>query len=66
MRYALNNMQSVVSGMGSLTYENVFKVVDQPHPVTVAEIVARCAEGFNFQNLSACEAPRLIILLIQC
>lgn len=32
MRGALNNMQATIAGYGKLTYENVFKVCDQPKP----------------------------------
>lgn len=35
MRQAINNLQSTVSGFDFVNSENVFKVVDQPHPVTV-------------------------------
>lgn len=42
MRNALNNLQSTFAGFGIVTEETVFKVCDQPHPVTVREII-RCA-----------------------
>lgn len=45
MRHALNNLQATHSGPGSITAENVFKVVDQPHPLTVQKIVDFCASG---------------------
>lgn len=33
LRNALNNLQSTYAGLGSITVDNVFKVVDQPHPI---------------------------------
>lgn len=33
LRNALNNLQSTYAGLGAITPENVFKVVDQPHPI---------------------------------
>ena len=45
MRHALNNLQSTVSGFGYVSPENVFKVCDQPHPVTVKKILGACAAG---------------------
>jgi len=45
MRHALNNLQATFSGPGSITAENVFKVVDQPHPITVQKMIDYCVEG---------------------
>ena len=45
MRHALNNLQSTVAGFGAVTAENVFKVVDQPHPVVVSSILQNCQNG---------------------
>eukprot|EP00656_Telonema_subtile_P023868 TRINITY_DN2551_c0_g1_i2.p1 TRINITY_DN2551_c0_g1~~TRINITY_DN2551_c0_g1_i2.p1 ORF type:complete len:137 (-),score=35.79 TRINITY_DN2551_c0_g1_i2:59-469(-) len=42
MRHALNNLQATASGFGSITSENVFKVCDQPHPLTVRRILEAC------------------------
>lgn len=42
MRQAINNLQSTVSGFGFVNSENVFKVVDQPHPIVVQKIVEAC------------------------
>lgn len=39
MRQAINNLQSTVSGFGLVNGENVFKVVDQPHPLVVKEMI---------------------------
>ena len=45
MRHALNNLQSTVAGFGQVTQENVYKVVDQPHPVVIQKIIQDCAKG---------------------
>jgi len=45
MRQALNNLQATWSGLGAITAENVFKVVDQPHPTLVQAILQNCADG---------------------
>lgn len=42
MRNALNNLQSTFAGFGMVSEANVFKVCDQPHPLTVREVL-RCA-----------------------
>jgi len=45
LRTAINNLQSTVAGLGSVIPENVFKVVDQPHPITVQNIIRHCSHG---------------------
>jgi len=45
MRHALNNLQSTWAGSGAITAENVFKVVDQPHPIVVQKILETCVAG---------------------
>lgn len=45
MRNALNNLQSTAAGMGAVTAENVFRVVDQPHPKVVGRVVELCGKG---------------------
>jgi replication factor C subunit 2/4 len=45
MRNALNNMQSTYAGTDSITSENVFKVVDQPHPIAIQNILMTAAQG---------------------
>ena len=45
MRNALNNLQSTAAGVGAITAEAVFKVVDQPHPKVVGRIVELCGKG---------------------
>jgi len=47
MRQALNNLQATASGFGLVNSENVFRVCDQPHPLTVQKMIRMCAE----QNL---------------
>ena len=42
LRTALNNLQSTYAGLGSIDPANVFKVVDQPHPITVQTIIKNC------------------------
>ena len=45
MRQALNNLQATVSGFSMVTPDNVFKVCDQPPPLVVSKIVAKCADA---------------------
>jgi replication factor C subunit 2/4 len=45
LRHALNNLQSTSAGLGAITADNVFKVVDQPHPLTVKAIIDHCSRG---------------------
>lgn len=45
MRQALNNLQSTVSGFGLVSGDNVFKVVDSPHPVVVHAIMSACCRS---------------------
>lgn len=45
MRNALNNLQATFSGFKSVTRENVFKVCDQPHPGTMAQVLDFCMAG---------------------
>ncbi|XP_022096198.1 replication factor C subunit 2-like [Acanthaster planci] len=45
MRQAINNMQSTYSGFGVINSENVFKVCDEPHPILIKDMFARCIEG---------------------
>ena len=39
MRQALNNLQSTVAGYGLVNGENVFKIVDSPHPLVVKRML---------------------------
>ncbi|KAF8539765.1 P-loop containing nucleoside triphosphate hydrolase protein [Trichophaea hybrida] len=45
MRQAINNLQSTVAGFGFVSGDNVFKVVDTPHPIAVQTMVKACYEG---------------------
>lgn len=45
MRQAINNLQSTVSGFGFVSGDNVFKVVDSPHPIVVQAILKACNQG---------------------
>ncbi|EGX43828.1 hypothetical protein AOL_s00215g564 [Orbilia oligospora ATCC 24927] len=45
MRQAVNNLQSTVAGFGFVNGDNVFKVVDSPHPVAVQAMIKACYEG---------------------
>lgn len=42
MRQALNNLQSTYTGCGSITTDNVFKIVDIPHPQSITQILDSC------------------------
>ncbi len=44
MRQAINNLQSTAAGFGFVSGENVFKVVDSPHPIKVQAMVKACWE----------------------
>ncbi|KAI5303455.1 hypothetical protein KEM56_007526 [Ascosphaera pollenicola] len=45
MRQAVNNLQSTWAGFGFVSGDNVFRVVDSPHPVKVQAMVKACYEG---------------------
>lgn len=45
MRQALNNMQSTWSGVGFVSGDAVFRVVDSPHPIKVQAMLKACNEG---------------------
>lgn len=45
MRQAINNMQSTVAGFGLVNDVNVFRIVDQPHPLVIQKILLCCKEG---------------------
>lgn len=45
MRQAINNLQSTHSGFGFVSADNVFKVCDQPHPVTIQAMIRACIKG---------------------
>ncbi len=43
MRHAINNLQATHSGMGTVNGDNVFRVVDQPHPIIIKSILDAAA-----------------------
>lgn len=45
MRQAVNNLQSTFAGFGFVNGENVFRVVDSPHPVKVQAVLKACWDG---------------------
>jgi replication factor C subunit 2/4 len=45
MRQAINNLQSTWAGFGFVSGDNVFKVVDSPHPIKVQAMIKACWEG---------------------
>jgi len=45
MRQAINNLQSTHAGFGFLNGDNVFKVVDSPHPIKVQAMIKACHEA---------------------
>ncbi|EEP78282.1 activator 1 40 kDa subunit [Uncinocarpus reesii 1704] len=45
MRQAINNLQSTWAGFGFISGDNVFRVVDSPHPVKVQAMIKACYEG---------------------
>lgn len=45
MRQAINNLQSTVAGFGFVNDINVFKIVDQPHPLVIKKILASCCSN---------------------
>ena len=45
MRQAINNLQSTWTGVGFVSGESVFRVVDSPHPVRVQAMLKACVEG---------------------
>jgi replication factor C subunit 2/4 len=44
MRQAINNLQSTTAGFGFVNGDNVFKVVDSPHPIKVQVMIKACHE----------------------
>lgn len=45
MRQAINNLQSTVAGFSLVNGENVFKIVDSPHPLVVKKMLLKAANG---------------------
>lgn len=44
MRQAINNLQSTSAGFGFVSGDNVFRVVDSPHPVKVQAMLKACQD----------------------
>ncbi|KAF2225154.1 P-loop containing nucleoside triphosphate hydrolase protein [Elsinoe ampelina] len=44
MRQAINNLQSTAAGFGFVNGDNVFRVVDSPHPIKVQAMIKSCYE----------------------
>jgi replication factor C subunit 2/4 len=44
MRQAINNLQSTHAGFGFVNGDNVFRVVDSPHPIKVQAMIKACHE----------------------
>eukprot|EP01062_Namystynia_karyoxenos_P018194 TRINITY_DN16762_c0_g1_i1.p3 TRINITY_DN16762_c0_g1~~TRINITY_DN16762_c0_g1_i1.p3 ORF type:complete len:358 (+),score=141.67 TRINITY_DN16762_c0_g1_i1:93-1166(+) len=45
LRAAINTLQSCAAGFTVVNAEAVFKVVDQPHPTVVEDVIRDCAKG---------------------
>jgi len=45
MRQAINNLQSTHAGFGFVSGDNVFRVVDSPHPIKIQAMLKCCYEG---------------------
>ncbi|KAK9447791.1 P-loop containing nucleoside triphosphate hydrolase protein [Limtongia smithiae] len=45
MRQAINNLQSTVAGFGFVSDDNVWKIVDIPHPKDVVDLIKGCQTG---------------------
>jgi hypothetical protein len=45
MRQAINNLQSTWAGFGFVSGDNVFRVVDSPHPIKIQAMIKACWEG---------------------
>lgn len=45
MRQAINNLQSTYDGFEEITEANVFKVCDEPPPITIQKIIDNCLKG---------------------
>lgn len=50
MRQAINNLQSTVAGFGFVSDINVFKIVDQPHPLVIQKILSTCTQEKNIDD----------------
>ena len=53
MRQAINNLQSTVAGFGFVNDINVFKIVDQPHPLVIQRILIHCTKDRDIDRALA-------------
>ncbi|GAM85854.1 hypothetical protein ANO11243_038620 [Dothideomycetidae sp. 11243] len=53
MRQAINNLQSTHAGFGFVNGDNVFKVVDSPHPIKVQAMIRSCQQSKVDEALDA-------------
>ncbi|KAH3663987.1 hypothetical protein OGAPHI_004701 [Ogataea philodendri] len=51
MRQAINNLQSTFYGYGFVNSDNVYKIVDSPHPLVIAKMLRLCIKGDLDQGL---------------
>jgi replication factor C subunit 2/4 len=56
MRNALNSMQATNSGFGYISFENVFKVCDQPHPLKIKGALEHARQGKTKEAIDAVSA----------
>lgn len=78
MRQAINNLQSTWAGFGFVSGDNVFRVVDSPHPIKVQAMIKACWEGnvdsaldilnelWYVLSISRCLSILLLILMVRC
>lgn len=57
MRNALNNLQATVSAFSIVSFDNVFKVCDQPHPDILKDVIGKCLEC---QFSAACNCLKVL------
>ena len=57
MRNALNNLQATVSAFSIVSFDNVFKVCDQPHPDILKDVIVKCLEA---QFSAACNCLKVL------
>ena len=55
LRHALNNLQSTRAGLGAITADNVFRIVDQPHPELIRRVITHCNKGELRQAIAEVE-----------
>eukprot|EP01064_Diplonema_japonicum_P017028 TRINITY_DN2507_c0_g2_i4.p1 TRINITY_DN2507_c0_g2~~TRINITY_DN2507_c0_g2_i4.p1 ORF type:complete len:330 (+),score=71.21 TRINITY_DN2507_c0_g2_i4:377-1366(+) len=45
LRNAINTLQAAFSGYGTVTADTIFKVIDQPHPTIIEDVLRDCANA---------------------